>query len=168
VRFGSDAVSSLARTLLETSHRRFPPRIGDRGMWLVQGVLSVPLDHSSASPAVARARAEDYVSGWASKELCADLRLMVSELVTNAVLHGEPDVLLRVLVSANADIRVEVYDGSAVPPALRIGRHESTSGRGLQLIDAFSTAWGTRPVAEGKVVWFEVDGDTPTRHRALA
>ena len=120
-------------------------------------VLSIPLEHSPASAAIARACAEEYLGAWASEGLLADLRLMVSELVTNAVLHGEPDVLFRVFVDAPVRVRVEVHDGSAACPTMRAPHLEGTSGRGLQLVDTVSAAWGTRPLPAGKVVWCEVD-----------
>jgi anti-sigma regulatory factor (Ser/Thr protein kinase) len=146
----------LAWTPLDTSHRLFLPCIGE-GIGSVELVLSIPLEHSAASPAIARARTEEFVSGWASDALLADLQLMVSELVTNAVLHGEPDVLFRVFVDARARVRIEVHDGSAAPPMVRTARQQGTSGRGLQLIDAISATWGSRRLPAGKVVWFEVD-----------
>ena len=84
---------------------------------------------------------------------CEQLRLMVSELVANSVLHGgasdgEDPIELTVLVSATT-LRVECSDplgGFDVP--------EQTSGYGLKIIDAIASDWGVRHGPAGST-WFE-------------
>ena len=83
--------------------------------------------------------------------------LLVSEVVTNAVLHARSDVFLT--VSDEGEIaRVEVRDSSPVPPRLHRFAVESATGRGLRLLDQLALRWGADQVAEGlgKTVWFEV------------
>jgi len=83
----------------------------------------------------------------------------ISELVTNALLHGEPPISVR-LRGTNEHPRVEVYDGSGQPPMPR-GRPSqedevlSTVGRGLEIVARCSRTWGAEPASEGKLVWFE-------------
>jgi len=57
-------------------------------------------------------------------------------------------------------IRVEVDDSSPEPPVLQRPGPETTRGRGIMLLDALSTAWGTDLRDTGKTVWFELDAAT--------
>ena len=83
--------------------------------------------------------------------------LLVSELVANAVLHsGTP---LEVVVRCGDDgARVEVHDGSPQLPLRRHYSEMSGTGRGLLLVERVASGWGSEPTADGKVVWFELDG----------
>ena len=79
-----------------------------------------------------------------------DVVLVASELVTNVVLHTEHGGRVR---AWNADpVRLEVHDTSPRPP-LFTDAH--TGGRGLRIIDAICSSWGTTIVPTGKVVWAE-------------
>ena len=84
-----------------------------------------------------------------------DGALAVSELVTNAVLHGREPIVLR-LVRSERYVRVEVQDGSAVSPSFSMLDPTAVTGRGLMLISAASDRWGVEPTPEGKQVWFEL------------
>jgi anti-sigma regulatory factor (Ser/Thr protein kinase) len=84
--------------------------------------------------------------------------LLVSELVTNAILHGRAPLELRAQ-PAGAGVRVEVHDHERTrPPILR---HDDDltepGGRGLQLVDTLADRWGWAENDCGKVVWFELD-----------
>lgn len=84
--------------------------------------------------------------------------LLVSELVTNAILHGRAPLELRAQ-AAGSGLRVEVYDQDpSTPPVLR---HDvdltEPGGRGLQLVDTLADRWGWTENDHGKVVWFELD-----------
>ena len=84
--------------------------------------------------------------------------LLVSELVTNALLHAGSEVRVRVEADGSR-IRVEVQDGSPVNVRKRAVSPESTTGRGLALVDALATRWGSDAVTDrGKAVWFELEG----------
>jgi anti-sigma regulatory factor (Ser/Thr protein kinase) len=109
--------------------------------------------------AVPRARSvvRDLASGmWA--QAIEDAELMVSEIVTNAVLHGAPTLRITVAVEDD-ELMVRVADGggtwatTAGPTA-----PDAPSGRGLQIVDLLSTDWGVdvRPTSRGKTVWFSV------------
>lgn len=83
--------------------------------------------------------------------------LLVSELVTNAVLHAGSDVEVSVRLTATA-ARVEVTDASPQAVAPRDAASDEDSGRGLALVGSLARRWGVRPVpGGGKTVWFEVD-----------
>ncbi|MGW0821419.1 SpoIIE family protein phosphatase [Streptomyces sp. NPDC002845] len=82
--------------------------------------------------------------------------LVVSELVTNALVHTEGQVRLD-LTLINGRLRVAVADPSPRTPIkpTSIG-WEATGGRGILLVEAMSAAWGTVPVSGGKQVWAEI------------
>lgn len=81
--------------------------------------------------------------------------LMISELVTNAILHGGEGAVLT-LTSDDLKIRAEVRDSSPAMPVVRSYSETATTGRGMVIVDALAAAWGTFAVDGGKVVWFEL------------
>ena len=86
---------------------------------------------------------------------CDTLVLLVSEVATNALIHGEGQVRVRVL-DHGPRLRVEISDDSAAMPTLRDLDRNAEGGRGLALIDALAAAWGADPEPHGKTVWFEL------------
>lgn len=91
--------------------------------------------------------------------------LLVSEVVTNAVLHARSEVVL--LIQQREDVtRIEVSDASPVPPRLHHFTAESATGRGLRLLDQLALRWGTDSSGTGKVVWFEVGSASDTSWEA--
>ncbi|MGD9754787.1 MAG: ATP-binding protein [Acidimicrobiia bacterium] len=104
------------------------------------------------------ASARNAVAGLVAEHhptLADDVRIVVSELASNAVLHaGTPyDVLAQV---AGDRVRVEVADAAPALPAVRYPALEATSGRGLHLITALCERWGVEQRGGGKVVWVEL------------
>lgn len=89
----------------------------------------------------------------------SDAALAISEVVTNAVLHGREPITVRFLVGTDG-VRVEVHDGSPVSPAFSMMDPTAVTGRGLVLVSAVSDSWGVDPDEHGKTVWFGLD-----RHR---
>jgi serine phosphatase RsbU (regulator of sigma subunit)/anti-sigma regulatory factor (Ser/Thr protein kinase) len=81
--------------------------------------------------------------------------LLVSELVTNAVLHARTAVGLRVAASDDR-LRVEVSDGTRTRPVRQEFRPDATGGRGLLLLDRLAGTWDVRRTPDGKTVWFEL------------
>ncbi|MER6125633.1 SpoIIE family protein phosphatase [Streptomyces sp. NPDC001795] len=82
--------------------------------------------------------------------------LVVSELVTNALVHTDGQVRLD-LTLLNHRLRIAVADASPRTPVkpTSIG-WEATGGRGILLVEAMSATWGTLPVSGGKQVWAEL------------
>lgn len=88
-----------------------------------------------------------------------DAEIVVSELVTNAVLHGRPPIDLYVRTSGGR-ARVEVHDAGRTPPILGQPNAEAMTGRGLAMVAALSVAWGVEALgAGGKAVWAELEAD---------
>lgn len=89
------------------------------------------------------------------------VELLVSELVTNAILHAGTAATLRMSYD-DGMLRVEVRDGSAAQARQRRYDTGATTGRGLALIQALATEWGTETDADGKIVWFTFRVEEPT------
>jgi anti-sigma regulatory factor (Ser/Thr protein kinase) len=81
--------------------------------------------------------------------------LLVSELVTNAVVHAGGTVWVTVHADARW-VRIEVQDQGRGRPVLRPARQNQPEGRGLGLVDKLATNWGTERRATHKVVWCEI------------
>ncbi len=94
------------------------------------------------------------------RDLSESAEMAVSELVTNALLHGQPPIQVRVSGTLEHP-RVEVRDGSVDPPELPVTTAEDdldglllTFGRGLSIVARAADAWGAEIEHDGKVVWF--------------
>ena len=87
--------------------------------------------------------------------------LLVSELVTNAIVHAgqghSREQIALTMSITDGLVRVEVADANPSPP-IRIvdGAVDAPSGRGLVIVDTLATTWGVTPTSSGKSVWFEV------------
>jgi PAS domain S-box-containing protein len=132
---------------------------------LVARVPDGPRELSSTSREIAAERsavsdARDFVSAtlasWSvAADTTDDVVLMVSELVTNAVIYGRPPIELRLRRTAE-QLVVEVYDAATFLPRRLRPTLQDEHGRGLQLVSLLADRWGTRPTAAGKSVWFLV------------
>lgn len=116
-------------------------------------VRRVELNRDERAPAAARETVEDLrpVLGDSAVE---DARLLLSEVVTNSVLHGEGETITVLLDSGRPGLlRCEVIDdGNGFVPRGRGGR--SVGGWGLELVDRLAVSWG---VETGSThVWFEL------------
>ncbi|QFR94131.1 ATP-binding protein [Streptomyces tsukubensis] len=130
-------------------------------------VLQVQLEVRPDPAEVGRARrwVRSRLTGsgiGADEPLAETLLLIVSELVTNAVVHTGRPAVLRIQVNGTPThppgmVRVEVVDSSARPPLQRHARGEETNGRGLELVDGLADRWGWLPDGAGKRIWCEVD-----------
>ncbi|MFF8592507.1 ATP-binding protein [Streptomyces sp. NPDC015220] len=97
--------------------------------------------------------------------LAETLVLLVSELVTNAVVHtGCPAVLRLSLPGVTAEaatVRLEVADASTRAPVPRCAGDDATGGRGLALVDGLADRWGWCAEGAGKRIWCELDRCAP-------
>jgi anti-sigma regulatory factor (Ser/Thr protein kinase) len=125
--------------------------------------LRLPAD--SIAPALARAGLRSVTRGLPDRA-AADLALLTTEIVSNAVRHASrspgDEIILR--VAADDDIvRVEVVDGGELFEPLPAGGpwDVRSDGWGLYLVDALAKAWGIEEEANGKRVWFELDPARP-------
>lgn len=108
----------------------------------------------------ARAFAREALADWGVRGRADDVVLCVSELATNALLHGVPPgrgFLLRLWLLPRGDgVRVEVHDsGDGVPAVPLESGGSDEGGRGLLLVSELADKWGVAEREPGKVVWFE-------------
>ncbi|MCQ0023208.1 ATP-binding protein [Streptomyces somaliensis DSM 40738] len=141
-------------------------------MQVLQVQLEVGPDPAEVGRARRWARSRLAGSGIDDDESLADtLVLLISELVTNAIVHTGHPAVLRLLFGpggAGAGIvRVEVADDSASPPQQRRADGADTHGRGLELIDGLADRWGWQPEGRGKRIWCEVDRSAAVLARAV-
>lgn len=85
-------------------------------------------------------------------------QLAISEIVTNALVHAGPPMRLRILLADRA-LRVELSDGSPRLPLHHGFGPTAPTGRGLLLVEELVSRWGSHPLPDGKVVWFEINDD---------
>ncbi|MFF9395713.1 ATP-binding protein [Streptomyces griseoluteus] len=107
------------------------------------------------SVGAAREFAVETLLEWGCHDRHEDIRLCVSELATNAVLHGVPpgrDFLLALTV-ADASVRIEVRDSGGGVPVVRAGGLEECDGGGLLLVQALADDFDMTPHNPGKSVW---------------
>jgi anti-sigma regulatory factor (Ser/Thr protein kinase) len=115
---------------------------------------------SRRSVPAARQYAHETLAGWgmAGTELAEDVLLCVSELATNALVHGVPPgrQFLLFMCRDGRVLRVEVHDSGPGTPRITGGDGErEEGGRGLLLVAALSDKWGVRERELGKAVWCE-------------
>jgi anti-sigma regulatory factor (Ser/Thr protein kinase) len=116
---------------------------------------TVQLPRGAAAPRAGRALVRQRLTGWGLDGLVDPVQLLVSEAVTNAVLHTSGPVSLGV-DRQESGVLVRVVDSSSVLPVRRRPSTTATTGRGVALMDDLSEQWGVHRLEVGKVVWFLV------------
>ncbi|MEU8270637.1 ATP-binding protein [Sphaerisporangium sp. NPDC049002] len=111
------------------------------------------LGRTGASVKMARDFTVTTLSNWGLDELTCDARLVVSELVSNAVRHAGEPTRLRLLHRAS-HVVCAVFDPEDRPPVVTEADYFAESGRGLWLVESLSCSWGWRlQEGHGKLVW---------------
>jgi serine/threonine-protein kinase RsbW len=107
---------------------------------------------------LARRATREALAAWGVTHLEETAVLLVSELVTNGVLHAKtPAAILRLrLETAEGFLRIEVQDADPSWPRRRTPAGLDESGFGLVLVDALADKWGVRDTPPGKTVWTEL------------
>jgi anti-sigma regulatory factor (Ser/Thr protein kinase) len=119
------------------------------------------LDNTATSIPLARRFVRIALTARGFDDHATTLELIVSELVTNAVVHTRPgiDQPIWVRLSARpASLRLEVHDTDLRLPTARPLESESESGRGLHIVRALTDHSGSylSPRDTGKIVWCEL------------
>jgi anti-sigma regulatory factor (Ser/Thr protein kinase) len=104
-------------------------------------------------------QALDGLVGLVDRPVWEDLRLLVTELVTNGVRHGssERGPVCMAVTLGEQKVRVEVSDGGRgfSPPAAPMPHGDGSGGWGLQLVDRVASSWGVE-IDASTCVWFEL------------
>jgi anti-sigma regulatory factor (Ser/Thr protein kinase) len=121
--------------------------------------VAVTLANTATAVRDARRLAAATLDAWGYREDAVDdVILVVSELVTNAVLHATGAVGLLLLASPGG-VRIEVTDSVPVLPAVESPTPTAEHGRGLAIVATLAARWGSRLTAAGKVVWADLVTD---------
>ncbi|MEU8860927.1 ATP-binding protein [Streptomyces umbrinus] len=112
---------------------------------------------------------ETTLAKWGATPVIDDALLVVSELVTNSVKAtgvttrdpnwaelGELKLISVRLLGLERSIMIEVWDVESREPVAQRADFNAESGRGLFLVEAIASRWGSRPARPGKVVWAEL------------
>lgn len=118
----------------------------------------VTLPMNTDAPKLARSFLESAVSTAHHVFIYQRAQLLISELVTNAVLHGAPPITIAVQCHDDTGLQVRVSDGSPDHPMRRRPQEVTDHGRGIELTDLLSDAWGVDESMTGKTVWFVLQG----------
>jgi anti-sigma regulatory factor (Ser/Thr protein kinase) len=122
-------------------------------------LFKLRLEGNAAAPSRARAALTSWLGSRAERAELDRARLLVTELVTNAVIHGRGDI--QILADVNGDrILVEVIDeGEGFEREMRARDFDEVGGRGLTIVETEASRWG---VHEGTThVWFELERTGP-------
>jgi anti-sigma regulatory factor (Ser/Thr protein kinase) len=122
---------------------------------------SFALPPAPSSPREARDRAARELQGWGDPDSRHAVVLLISELVTNAVVHARSTVTVDLAVSDDGPVLVKVHDESPVRPTRRRHHADRPGGRGMHLLESLATRWGVEESRIGKSIWFEVDRFQP-------
>jgi anti-sigma regulatory factor (Ser/Thr protein kinase) len=145
------AVDSGADAMLVVIGRRDP------GGGRLPRSIELALSEGREPARRARAFCHGVLSTWQVPEhKREDIVLVVSELVTNAILHGGAAEQLRLRRTARRVV-IEVFDRGRRMPHPRVADLKAESGRGLHLVARLADRWGARLVRGGKAVWCEFD-----------
>jgi anti-sigma regulatory factor (Ser/Thr protein kinase) len=119
------------------------------------------------APACARGHARAVALEWGLADLADAAELLASELVTNATqasqrLRTQEIPVVRLWLACDqASLVIHVWDASPEMPAREEADPGDESGRGLMIIDAVSTRWGSYQTHDGKVVWAQIGTQPP-------
>jgi anti-sigma regulatory factor (Ser/Thr protein kinase) len=114
----------------------------------------------------ARQEVKALMHDWSDPDQTDAAALLVSELVTNVLVHTDEDAVLTACLRGapgNRRLRVDVGDRNDDMPHPRTPGELASSGRGLLLIQQLSDAWGVNPHGDGKTIWFELHESPPAR-----
>ncbi|KUJ67807.1 phosphatase [Streptomyces albus subsp. albus] len=106
----------------------------------------------------------DLLHDWSDPDQIESAVLLLSELVTNVLVHTDGDALLLAEVSGQRGrraLRLDVADASDELPHRRQPGELASSGRGLWLMDMLADAWGVDPRGPGKAIWFQLNERPP-------
>jgi anti-sigma regulatory factor (Ser/Thr protein kinase) len=118
-------------------------------------VLTLDLPPVPSSAGEARRAVREYLGGECPDEVVDNAALLVTELVTNAVLHAGTDIVVAIDRKPGRVV-VRVCDDSEAPLVRREHEPTAATGRGLWLVDRLATSWGVNEVPKGKEVWCEI------------
>jgi anti-sigma regulatory factor (Ser/Thr protein kinase) len=126
---------------------------------VISAQLELQLPTSEQAPAIARRRVVERFGAELDPVQLEDARLLTSELVTNAVVHGRGAIGLSALLDEDR-LMIEVTDeGDGFERTVRQHGLDSVGGNGLSIVEMLASRWGIHP--GGSHVWFELERPGP-------
>lgn len=119
---------------------------------------SIHLTSGKSAPRSARDFLAEACSAWHTEWLSATAELVLSELVSNAVLHAGTDLDVELRLG-DGWFTLSVSDGSPVLPRLRPREPGAVGGHGLDFVSRLADRWGVAPGRTGKTVWCALRAD---------
>ncbi|MBL7261573.1 ATP-binding protein [Paractinoplanes lichenicola] len=116
------------------------------------GRFDLGLSPDPAAAATARAVVSEACEAWRLPDLVDRCRLIVSELVTNAVEHARPPITVVISRRGNG-VHLAVCDNDPRLPQMSAVVQFARRGSGLHAVHAAATLWGAMPSGAGKAVW---------------
>ena len=128
-------------------------------------MVTVDLPPEPKSATQARSLTRDYLQSSCPREAIEIAALLITELVTNAVLHARTPIVVSV-ESSPGTVFLAVDDKAAGEPVARDYGIDAATGRGIKLVRELSTRWGVDRSGVGKRVWCEITFPTSAEVRA--
>lgn len=126
-----------------------------RGGWRAVIELTWEIPRQSEAVGIVRRDVSKLLADWGMERDAPSVAVIISELLTNALQHGAGTVTL-CLARHGEGIRGAVSDHGSGTPRKSEAAGDAEHGRGLAIVDAYTTAWGVHPLAcGGKQVWFD-------------
>jgi anti-sigma regulatory factor (Ser/Thr protein kinase) len=120
----------------------------------MDGTLELTLPAQPESVAEARTKVCDAIEPYMANGTSETLKLLVSELMTNAIKHGDGSRPVELHAHWNSEVRIEVVDhGEGFAPGPRLGGLDEPGGFGLFLVGQLADRWGVETNG-GTTVWF--------------
>jgi hypothetical protein len=136
---------------MRARHNCSPPRLVKKAAMPVELHRRYAAVPSTAG--TARRDLRGYLDDHGLSHLAPTAALLVSELVSNAIVHAGGPLELHAAIGGDV-LHVDVVDANRWLPGIRVADH---GGRGLRIVDAMATRWGVTPHADlGKATWFEL------------
>ncbi|MET7639128.1 SpoIIE family protein phosphatase [Streptomyces sp. NPDC005438] len=150
----------IALMLLSRNHQAAGPVYASSRRTVLTVAQSEP-----ARIADARHQLRGLLHDWTDPDQVDGAVLMLSEMLTNVLVHTDGDALMVAELGGergNRRLRVEVADRSDELPHRRQPGELASSGRGLVLLESLADRWGVDPRGEGKCIWFQLtEGSSP-------
>ncbi len=124
------------------------------------GSRQIDLGANKRSARVARNFVKETLRDWGYEALEPEATLAVSELVTNAVVHGRSGSSVTIVDLGGCSVSLRIRDDAAERPKIIDAGSDATSGRGMMLVDAVANSWGVEDDPPGKVVWLDLTDGT--------
>ncbi|MFG2123148.1 ATP-binding protein [Streptomyces sp. NPDC048710] len=119
---------------------------------------SWPLRRELTSVREARRLVTAQLGDWAVDSLADTAKLLVSELVTNALRHTRGPLRLNLRLR-DSRLLCEVEDTESAGPVRNVADPDAEGGRGIELLELLADAWGSVRTATGKITWFELQAE---------